>query len=440
MQTYAQRSAFRLQEPSAQPTARNRDTATRVQINWNRTLAETTAFTFGVNDYGLLGVERDQNPLVLERIKKLGLRLVRLRCPGLVDRWINPLTSTWDEATVHEALDRVHGYRVVLNLPCWPSWMKQDAQRLLCPSEYVEYARLCASLVELVNHRLRRRIVLWELMYELDDRYVKAGKEQELWRLYNFVAVAMKQQDPTIKVGGPGLSEYNPQLLASFMQACRSHIDFVSWHDYTRCPIGEATTQILESTNRYRYRLKAVQELVSAYLPGRRPLLLVGECNLDFQPHSLLGRADSAVSAVWLASTLKHLAETGIDMVAFSHLQDNHLGLLHTSGRPKRTATVLGWMHHYLSGKVCWNRVLHPAIEALSVRNLHNQRALLLINKSSEAVDVTLEGRETSIASNTIVFELGQGDTEARPGFINRSRLPLDAIQLAPYALKLLLL
>jgi xylan 1,4-beta-xylosidase len=404
-------------------------------VHWEASIAETTPFTFGVSGHEVVGAEGRSDPTLSEHFRRLGIRLVRLRCPGLTDRWANPLTSDWDETTVRESLSRADSFQVVLNLPLWPSWMRQDGDRLLHVGEHAAYARLCARLVEMVNRRHRRRIVYWELMHELEERYRRANRLTELWQLYNTLAVAMKRADPSIRIGGPAFAAGDPQLLETFLLHCRAHIDFVSWHDYLRCPLGEPGERLLAQAIEVRERLQAVKALVKTHLGERSVPLLIGECNIDRQPRCPAGRASERIDAVWLASVFKHLAEAGTDMVAFSHLKGDHLGLYTAAGRPRPVATVLGWFARHLVGRVCRSTVTHFAVESLAVRNREGQRAVLLINKSEEPVAVRLNdltGREP------VILDLAADGSEVR-GVLPRAIFERMPLPLAPLSLKLVL-
>jgi hypothetical protein len=430
------RPVFSEQSLSASSPAQKNQVPIRTAINWNLPIAETTTSTFGVCDYDIAGVEGKRDLEVFERFRKTGIRLLRIRGTGLMDRWVDPSTLTWDEQTVSDALSNTDHFTIILNLPIWPSWMKQDGNRLLCASEYTNYARLCASLVELINIKLKRSIHFWELMYELDERYRKAGREQDLWRLYNTVAAAMKQKDPQIKVGGPAIASGDPVHLASFLSACKSTVDFVSWHDYTRTACTASTEALMEATNRYRYRVKAIQALVKTCMPGRKVPLILSEFNLEFMPRSANNRG-SRMDLVWLASVCKHLAEAGIEKAAISHFKDNHMGLFYTSGGLRPIATLLTWLQKYLVGKVCQSTVDHPMVEVLAIQG--RQKVVLLINKSEEDVSIYLEDAQSIAGRDAVVVNCLPDGSEQRSG-IHQSRVYKQPIALAALSLKLILL
>ena len=110
------------------------------------------------------------------------------------------------------------------------------------------YATFCAELVNIINQKQQRQVIYWEPINELENRYEKAGKLDQLWQIYNQTAEAMKAQDPTIKVGGPALTRDNEKVLAEFLQSCGSNVDFISWHRYGTGNPEISTDELMDSS------------------------------------------------------------------------------------------------------------------------------------------------------------------------------------------------
>ncbi len=409
-----------------------------VKANWQGGIGTVTPTTFGATDYEIFDVRATADRQLNDQLKKTDLRLMRVHCTGLLDRWVNPTTCNWDEASVFEALGNLDAsWRTVLNLPMWPAWMRQDAHRLLCPSEYSHYARMCADLVELVSVKHERKVFCWELMHELDDRYRQAGKLGDLWKLYNTVALAIKRQVPGAKIGGIAFSAFEPELFETFLKNCKQHIDFVSWHETFEQFAVESDTRAMAATVSFRYRVKAIRALVKHYLPGRKVPLLVDGCTLRCLPLSATGKQNSHVGAVWLASVLKHLAEAGTDMVTVAPFKDELEGLFDEHNRPRPRATVLSWFQKYLVGDICPTVSTLPSIEAFAVRNHQGRRALLLLNKSDNPVKVRLANLGER-GKDTVALVVDAGGLQQ--AVVTRTASCRELLALTPMSANLLLL
>jgi len=87
---------------------------------------------------------------------------LRFHAEGITDAWTNSTTKTWNKYLVSLAYS---GYSqtglpalVIQTIPTWPSWMLQDANGALDPSEFNNYATLCAELVQIVNIELNQKV------------------------------------------------------------------------------------------------------------------------------------------------------------------------------------------------------------------------------------------------------------------------------------------
>lgn len=158
------------------------------------------------------------------------------------------LTSTnqWDAVKINNALSGANSYNplVMMNIPAWPStW--QDASGKLLPAHYTDYANWCASLVRIVNIDQRRGYKYWEITNERDDLY--ALQCDELGRIYNQVAAAMKAVDPTIKTGGPAFAR--PDIIDhvdAFFSTAAPNLDFVTYHSYANGSPNSPTQQVYD--------------------------------------------------------------------------------------------------------------------------------------------------------------------------------------------------
>jgi hypothetical protein len=413
--------------------------ATNLVVNWNEVVAKTTAWTFGSNDYEVLDPAKASDPLYQKRLADLKIGLIRIHHASLSDRWSDAATRTWDMAKIkasYDAASYLKSATVIQNIPGWPQWMRQDASGLLDPSEYGAYAKFCAELVRILNKSQQRNVLYWEPVNEKDVLYQKAGKLDDLWKLYNQCAVAMKGVDPRIKMGGPVLTWDNTNLLDDYCRACQSNIDFISWHRYGSGNANESTDTLMAYTPNYGNQVRKIREITNQYLPGRKVPLFLGEYNVNYSWKSGEQRQNTHVGAVWFASVLKHLADAGIEMAASWHLKDGIYGMIDPQNQLRPAATVFEWGLKYLVGEVIQTQSSDPSLEVLAIRRQRGH-ALLLINKSGSPTKLNLQFSSGSALSKQYQqFKLDAAGLSQST--LNSSVLQKQPLSMNPYSLLLL--
>lgn len=411
----------------------------QVQVDWATVVAQTTLSTFGSNDYEITKPKDATDPVYQRHLANLGIGLIRIHHAGLCESWTDPVTKTWNEAKIQIGYDASYPQRptIIQNIPGWPDWMAQNQDGLLDPSEYDRYAAFCAELVEILNQRQQRKIEYWEPLNEKDVRYTKAGQLDELWTIYNKVATAMKHRDPQIKVGGPALTWDNTRILASFLQACGSNVDFISWHRYASGDASDSTDKLMSYTPEYGEQVRRFREVTMQYIPDRQVPLLLGEYNINYSWESGEKRQHTHIGAVWFASVLKHLAEAEVDMAASWHLKDGIYGLIDRENNLRPAATVFAWGIQYLIGRVMHVESNHKFVEALAVQQPDKTRSLLLINKSAELVRLRLQFIENMFKTKNLsmLYLDAKGVTKTT---LSRAMLESESLMLKPYSLALL--
>ncbi len=411
----------------------------KVRVDWSTVVAQSTPFTFGSNDYEITRPEAAADQVYQSRLTQLGIGLIRIHYAGLSDRWANPDTKTWDEAKIKAGYDASYPQRpaIIQNIPGWPKWMARNPDGLLDPKEYDNYAAFCAQLVEIINRRQKRKVVYWEPLNEQDVAYQKAGKLDELWKIYNKAATAMKAKDPQIKVGGPTLTWDEPRRLAAFLEACRANVDFISWHRYGSGDASDSTDQLMSYTPKYADQVQEFRKVARQYIPDRNVPLLLGEYNINYNWQSGEKRQNTHVGAVWFASVLKHLADAGIDMATSWHLKDGVFGLIDPQNNLRPAATVFAWGIKYLTGKVISTESDHPFVEAMAVLQADGERSLLLINKSAGLAKLTLQLKpEASQPESLPMFYLDANGVKNLT--LATAQLIAEPLNLNPYSLILL--
>lgn len=418
----------------------SQNTIAAISVDWATQQSETTPLTFGSNDYEITSPIAARNSVYQSRLAQLGIGLIRIHCADLSDRWTNPVTKTWDEAKIKAGYDASYPQRptIIQNIPGWPKWMVLDQDGLLAHSEYDHYATFCAELVEILNRRQGRQITYWEPLNEQDVAYQKAGKLNELWTIYNKVAMAMKVRDPTIKVGGPALTWNEPGRLAAFLQACGPNVDFISWHRYASGDAHESTDSLMSYTPKYGTQVQEFRALAQQYIPDRKVPLLLGEYNINYSWQSGEQRQNTHIGAVWFASVHKHLAESGIDMATSWHLKDGIYGLIDPQNNLRPAATVFAWGIKYLTGRVMRTQSDHPFVEAVAVIQTDGGRSLLLINKSAQLARLKVQAMPDIAPPSSLQMFYLDANGVKKLATQATAALKQKPLFLAPYSLLLL--
>jgi xylan 1,4-beta-xylosidase len=234
-----------------------------VYIDWGQTQRTITNELYGIGLYGGVSPNIATQSTYKSNLSYFKPGVVRFHYAGLTNSsatdergWVDVTNKKWDEArikTVMDAIDSLNtstygNYRPakMVNIPDFPSWMKKvsytvgnETIQLLDPTEYDNYAAFCAQLVTILKNQ-GRNVKYYTPTNERDDiYYVKwknaglADKLDELITIYNKAAVAMKQADPTIKVGGLEFARGDlVDQVRRFVRGAKSNLDFVAYHFY----------------------------------------------------------------------------------------------------------------------------------------------------------------------------------------------------------------
>jgi hypothetical protein len=361
-------------------------------VDWASGLADTTPMVFGCNDYEVMTPEKAANREFQAQMQKIDFRLLRLHNANMADRWSSQLSRRWDPDKIMAAFQAASYLRtstVVQNIPNWTQWMQKDDVGRLHESEVDRYAQFCADLVQLLNVRQRRNIKFWEPINEAEPVYERAGSLDRLWTIFNRAAVAMKQVDPTISVGGPVISWSDPQQMRSFLVHSYQHVDFLSWHRYATGNPRMASDRLMTQTSEYGKDVVRFRKMGREFRPEVMPLFL-SEYNLNYNWKAGETRHHGHIGAVWFASVLKHLAENNVDMAAVWHAKDNIYGLLDSRDRARPAAKLYEWCLDYMVGKTVATDTNHPMVEAWAVEQAGGDRSIVLINKAAGPAMVKL--------------------------------------------------
>jgi beta-xylosidase len=119
------------------------------------------------------------------------------------------------------------------------------------PKDVEKWARVCVNIVRHYNEGwaggFQYGIQRWEIWNEPDITPCWTGTREQFFDLYVAAAKALKAHDPSLKIGGPGITSPYSGMAEPFLACCRERkapLDFFSWHCYAVAPDDVARTAV----------------------------------------------------------------------------------------------------------------------------------------------------------------------------------------------------
>jgi alpha-N-arabinofuranosidase len=230
-----------------------------------------------------------------------------------------------------EAIERVGGEVLFRLGESWGSPVTYVA-----PQEHAAWAQAAVHVAKHYNDGwadgFHWDIEYWEVWNEPDITQFWTGTREEYFHLYEAVARALKDYDPTLKIGGPSWC-CDQTFFGDFLVYCRDHqvpLDFVSWHYYGG-PIV-----LLE-------RALGVQQALDTYgFTDAENLLTEWNISVEADYEHLR----DATGAAYTALVLSHLQDTSVT-IANRYRGDGGLGIFSDEGfytKPAYSFLAFRWM------------------------------------------------------------------------------------------------
>jgi beta-xylosidase len=261
--------------------------------------------------------------------------------------------SSYDFATTDEYIRTVveTGARIVYRLGVSIEHTKEKYY-VGPPEDFAKWAQICVGIIRHYNqgwaNGFHYNIEYWEIWNEPDKPVGKTnlmwgGTWEQFYELYGVAAKAIKQFDPSLKVGGYGATSVKvKKFMDEFLAYCRDHevpLDFFSWHIYG------ADLQRFASESRYarqeldRYGFPQAESHLNEwnYFDGDfKTIWLPGN---EFVRRGVFERQKSNVGASFAAAVLTLLQDLPVDAANYYDGQPTALfcGLFDYYGVPQKT-------------------------------------------------------------------------------------------------------
>lgn len=222
------------------------------------------------------------------------------------------------------------------------------------PRDPARWAEACAGIVRHYNEGwasgFRYGIRYWEIWNEPENRPVMwTGTDSQFLDLYRVTARTLREQFPTIKIGGPAFGncgrfdgqELQPTgFCVAFLDLCRREslpLDFFSWHCYTDNPAelaarARAVRRVLDT----RGFTKTESHLNEwNYLPGNSWDVLSRQATPETRQRAAEQMAGSSGGA-FLVAALIELQDAPVEVCNLYHGETGCFGLFTEVGAPTR--------------------------------------------------------------------------------------------------------
>lgn len=362
-----------------------------ISVEMEKTVAVSTSHHFGINISVGSNPSVASDTLYKKRIIEIGSKFIRYHTWGSISQkspqcWIDYANKDWDINRVSLVMKHSpDNAEILINIPGWPSWMDQNNDDKLDEDRVDEYAMLCANLVEIVNNKLKKRVQYWEPINEWDSKYTGIDGIQFVTRVFKKCYDAMKEKDPSIKIGGAVLTHpFDSLVNTTFFANIEGKLDFWSHHNYGGCNEPDISI-IYDSANIHR-GAKHIRKFLDDNGFQKLPIW-INETNIDWGwDCSKNNRMTSEVGAVFDALLAKRAIESGVvdGINVWNDAEGVYGKILTDFSDLHQGGHLLKFLNQFGVGEVKSTTSSQPdRIEGFTVQQTNGRVMFILINKNS---------------------------------------------------------
>jgi hypothetical protein len=391
-------------------------------VDWSKSEAANTNLGYGLNAYQGFRPDSFSTSAYQSNMSAMNPGLIRFHNNGMLqdsstpDGLLDTGRRTWDMKKVKSALaasfstfSRKQPQRMI-NIPTWPDWMDADRDGFLDRNQFDNYAKLCADLVEIVNQDAQLKVQYWEVTNEKDDQYfaqfhtnsgwgelkdsAQPDRLNELITIYNKAAIAMKQVDPTIQVGGIGVSRPDLQpFYVPFIKGTADHLDFFTYHFYATGSASTSDQDVFQTTRAIGDYTRNIVQTLKTASPNRTIPAMLGEYNISWTWETRDPRMSNYKGVVFDALTVVSALSNGAAATLTWNEKDGVYGKMDDSSQLRLGGKFLQLLNQFMIGdRVSTKTQPDSAITTFAVNNPGlGYKSYLLINSSDESQQVQLD-------------------------------------------------
>ncbi len=390
--------------PTTEPDDQAAPVKVEVKVKWFKIIGKMPPAIWGVADYEVMTPELAADKGFNAYLKSIHPPLIRIHCGSQPQDWIDPKTKTWNVKKIKAGFDGATGFqgaKIMMNIAGWPEWMDPAKKGVLTPENEDAFVKLCAEFVRVMRDKVKHRIDYWEFPNEKDESYEALGKLDDFWRLINKIAVAVKKEDPTAKVGGAAFTWNRPDWVKGLVDHCGKNIDFISWHNYAVGDPFVGNEEVFRRIDDLARHARDTQILLNHYYPKKYETFIT-EYNLNWNWKDSEPRQKAGIAAVFDACMLKRWALEGITGVTIWHARNGIYGLIDHDNTIRPSGYLYQWGIPYLVGRIADTKIGDEKnVDCLPIV-AKNGKSVLLMNKSPRPVLVPGGGKLLSAEKQSV--------------------------------------
>ncbi|MEM8494921.1 MAG: DNRLRE domain-containing protein [Planctomycetota bacterium] len=396
--------------------------ANSVVVDWDTSVATTTEQSYGVNVWRGNQLDTISNSSYLAGQSQISPGLTRVHAAETlqdvdanVRGWLDVDNQSWDATKIDAVLTalRPTATDLMINIVAWPSWMDTNNDNRLDNDKFDDFADFAADLVDLVNNQLGHNVKYWEVTNELDLLGPYYIDNPQPWAdMYNQAAVAMKQVDASIEIGGVAYANPWRPTMGTLISAVADNLDFFTYHIYENGSASTPDADVYSGGKDIGETISYVRNILDSNgQPGTK--LALTEFNISWTFDTFDERMRNHKGGVFDALVLKYAAEAG----AWTTQAWNDADFIYGKLDPNDNFAVRPGGHVHAMA----NASLVGDVASVSVSNLNQIDAfavdteagasVLLINRSNASHTVDLSFASGWTPSGTTVQVERVGDT-----------------------------
>ncbi len=217
------------------------------------------------------------------------------------------------------------------------------------PADFNKWAQICIGIIRHYNQGwadgFQFGIEYWEIWNETDvtEKMWSGGTYEQYYELYRIASTAIKQFDPSLKVGGPAAAFARKEMMQGFLKFCQQErlpLDFCSWHMYGDDPeaVRELALYVRRQLDDHGFtHTESVFDEWSYFEDELwNVILLPGS---EYVRKEMFERSKGVEGASFSAAVLTMLQDCPVDQATYYDGQPNALfcGLFDYYGVPQKT-------------------------------------------------------------------------------------------------------
>jgi len=294
----------------------------------------------------------------------------------------------------------------------------------------------------------------WELGHFLPDGSKMTGEEYV--RRYKLFATAIKEADPTVKVGGSVASNMWLAFVEDLIRDKDAPIDFISFHTYPSHDTMTNLPEMFDAAAQISGSIDKINNWLTQYRPEQKDSIEIAITEWNIKVKEDITTVDIR-NALWSAMMLGEIAKAGVDIAIewdmFSTTSTGGHGLFNPNDpemHPRSQYWALYLWSHYMGNRIVGTQLDAPGFLRAYTTTDDKYTSVLIINGSeneSVTVELYLPEVKGTVKAQEISFSKEQYVLNTETLIPEKSTKPAEGeifvkkktdVTLAPYSMKVI--